>query len=297
MRSLIIAAALCLTFSFSSAASAEELKASNPIDAGAADLLPSSDATSDATSSDLQPVAPAAPPAVAPEPSVSSKQFKELDDRVMVLSRSNLLLKADLAVQKMMVASLEDRFSALESVIEEDGSYKFAAVGLGLSFKTAGGSVAALKIQGNLGGFSGFYYVGTGGGVAWSMVIHSGRVRISPLGFGLMVYQDPKNAFTSCWLKRSVDMVLPFSVDVRVWEGITVGAQIAWFIPNPVDVAIASKDAGKSSVENANPTLDMRSLTDVPNNALNDSGDVISRAFGDAFKGPRLEFGAKWTFK
>jgi hypothetical protein len=265
------------------------LKAPNPTDAGAADLPPSTDAVP----ADSQPVIPVAPLAVAPEPPVSSKQFKELDDRVMVLSRSNFLLKADLAALKITVASLEDRFSALE----EDGRYKFAAVGLGLSFKTGSGSAAVFKIQGNIGGFSGFYYAGTGGGVAWSMVIHRGRVRISPFGFGLMVYQDPGNAFTSCWLRRSVDMVLPLGVDVRIWKGITVGAQIVWFLPNPVDVASASKDAGKSSANNANSTLSMSSLTDVPDKALNDSGDVISRAFGDAFKSPRLELTATWSFE
>jgi len=280
-------------FFFSPTASAEELKAPNPTDAGAGDRPP----LSDATPVDLQPVAPmiepVALPVVAPEPSVGLKQFNELTNQVVVLSRNNDLLKAGLAAQERRVALLEGVVNALV----EDGRYKLATVGLGLSFGTMSGSVAFLKIQGNLGGFSGFYYAGTGGGIAWSMVIHSGRVRISPLGFGLMVYQDPGNAFTSCWLKRSVDMVLPFSVDVRVWKGVTVGAQIVWFIPNPVDVASASKDAGESSVNNANPTLDMDSLKNVPDKALNDSGDVVSRAFKDAFESPRFELGVKWTFE
>jgi hypothetical protein len=92
-------------------------------------------------------------------------------------------------------------------------------------------------------------------------------------------------------------MVLPFSVDVRVWKGITVGAQIVWFLPNPVDVVSASKDAGESSINNANLTPNMNSLTGASNNALKDSGSVGSRAYVDALKGPRPEVVFQWTFE
>jgi len=289
MRSLIIKTALCLTFFFSSMVSAEELKIPDPIGAGTVVLPPSTDPVP----ADLQPVVPAPPLAAAPEPSVDSKQFKELYDRVAALALKNDHLKADLDAQKKMIALLEARLN----VLAEDSRYKLVAAGLGLSFGTGSGPAATFKIQGNLGGFSGFYYAGMGGGMALSMVIHMNRVRVSPFGFGLMVYQDHNNAFTSRWLERSVDMVLPIGVDVRVWKGITVGAQIVWFIPNPVDVAIASKNAGKSSANNANTTLGMSFPANVPDKALNDSGDIISRAFGDAFKSPQIELAAKWSFE
>ena len=296
MRSLIIKTALFLMFSSSSMVLAEELKTPDPTNAGAAGLPPSIDVApvdSQSVAPKTEPVVPAAAPAEAPKPSVDLKQFKELDDRVADLARKNYLLKVDIDEQKKTVALLEGRLS----VLEDDSRYKSIAVGFGLSFKTDSGSAVAFKIQGNLGGFTGFYYAGMGGGMAWSMVVHVKRVRISPFGFGLMIYQDPENAFTSRWLERSVDMVLPIGVDVRVWKGVTVGAQIVWFIPNPVDVASASKNSGKSSANNANPTSGTSFLTGVPDKALNDSGDVVSRAFGDAFKSPRLELDFKWSFE
>jgi hypothetical protein len=297
MRSLIIKTALCLVFFSSSTVSAEESKAPEPIDAGAADLPPSIDAVPADLQPDalkVEPLIPTAPPATAPEPPVDPKQFKELENQVVVLTRKNDLLKEDLDALKKQMALLEGRVN----VLVEDGRYKFATAGLGPSFSTGNGSGTAFKLEGSIGGFTGFYYIDRGGGIAWNMVIYvKKRVRISPLGFGLMVYQDSGNAFTSRWLKRSVDMVLPIGVDVRVWKGVTVGAQISWFIPNPVDVAIAAENAGKTTANNANPILGMSSLTDASNNVLKNSAEVVSQAFGDAFESPRIEFTVKWSFE
>lgn len=294
MRSLMIGAALCLAFSLSSVASVGGPKIPDSIDAGAADKPPSADAASaDQREAALESgaVASAKAPDAMPGPPTASEQFEELKNRVTALARQNDLLKEELGVMGNRLAGIEGRLSLLE----EDSRYKLAAAGFGLSF-AAGSPSAAFKMQGNLKGFSAFYYVCIGGGIAWSMVIYINRVRVSPLGVGLMVYQDSGNAFTSRWLKRSLDMVFPFGVDVRVWRGITVGMQITWFIPNPIDIAIAGKNAGQSSIDNAASPTSVNSAKEASDQALNDSEETVSRALGDALKNPRFEFLAKWSF-
>jgi hypothetical protein len=189
-------------------------------------------------------------------------------------------MDSQLEESRARVAALEKRVSSLE----EKNRYLLGAAGFGLSMPTSGGGGAAMEVTANIKFLSAYYYVAKGGGAALNLPLTIGnRVTIRPLGLGFMYYESA-DTFSSRWFQRSVDLTVPVGVDVRIWMGITATVQVEWFLPNPVDVASASGDAGKASLQKLDPNFPAK------------AGDVISKAYGDAVTAPRIEIFAKWAF-
>jgi outer membrane murein-binding lipoprotein Lpp len=85
---------------------------------------------------------------------------------------------------------------------------------------------------------------GIGFGLAPTIELYQ-RVRLRI--FDLGVFYNYKNPLTVPDISRKLDLTLATGLDIRVWKGIALHAQVGWFLPNPVSLY----DAGKAKYDSA----------------------------------------------
>jgi len=71
---------------------------------------------------------------------------------------------------------------------------------------------------------------GIGFGLAPTIELYQ-RVRLRI--FDLGVFYNYKNPLTVPDISRKLDLTLATGLDIRVWKGIALHAQVGWFLPNP----------------------------------------------------------------
>jgi hypothetical protein len=221
-------------------------------------------------------------------------EFDEMKNRFNSLNARYDLLKNDFDRLKLSFAGADERLKKLEAE-----NNQIADVGMALSFGGGGNPPALLKLQADLKNWLAlFYYLGKGGGASMNLTLKIRRVRLLVFGFGVMVYGDNKDVLSTRWLRRKTDMVFPFGIDVQVWKNLTAGFHLTMFVANPVAIAQAAAEAGEDTAKSSKVDLNELEVDlEASGSEIVDSSEkVISRAFSDGFKSPRMEFSVTWKF-
>ncbi|MFA6603345.1 MAG: hypothetical protein WCT10_00720 [Patescibacteria group bacterium] len=191
------------------------------------------------------------------------------------------------------IEKLDEKITRLESKT----SHETVGVGIGIAsgLKNAQGE-HRLVLEANLRYFYACLYAQNGvcGGVSTNL--HLWNVRLRWFGIGLMYYGNYgiDRALSVPEFERKFDLMLTSGLDWRVWEGLELRAQAAWFIPSPKPVY----NKAKERIEQAAEEFDIYDSDSraAARHAPSDAWDIVTEAYKRAFRSPYLIIGARWEF-
>jgi len=243
-------------------------------------------------------VEPPAPSEPGSEAKVASADPNALADISAAAERSLLQLRlADLATQNEEMARRLKKLEEKVERLEDNTSHETLGFGLGLAsgLKGAKGEYR-LVMEANLRYVYACLYAKTGfcGGLAANLRIWD--IQIHWIGAGVMYYGDygDKGALSVPEFGRSMDLMLTSGLDWRVWEGLEIRAQVAWFIPPPGPIYEKAKERIEQAVDEIDLKDPNRRKPDTK--APKDAWGIVTDAYSRAFRSPYLVIGARWEF-
>jgi len=208
---------------------------------------------------------------------------------------------ADAMVLQLRLKQLEDqnqelrrRLEKLEGKvgrIDDNTSHETLGFGLGLAsgLKEAKGEYR-LVLEANLRYVTASIYAKTGFSLGLAANLRIWDLQLHWIGVGVMYYGDGR-ALSVPEYGRSCDLMLTSGLDWRIWNGLELRAQVAWFIPPPGPIY----DRAKKRLEEAVDDFDVND-TKPAEKAPKDAWGIVTDAYGRAFRSPYLVFGLRWEF-
>jgi len=210
-------------------------------------------------------------------------EASSLDQRLAELEKQNRELLERL---KKLDAKVED--------LKDQTDHETLGFGLGLAsgLKEAKGRYH-LVVDANLRYIFGCLYAQNRFGIGLTAQIRLWKVQLRWLGVGVMYYDDVP-ALSVPEFGRSLDLMLTSGLDWRVWEGLEIRAQVAWFIPPPGPIY----DKAWKRIEQAADEVDIKDLNrrKVDKKAPGEAWDIVTDAYKRAIRSPYLIIGLRWEF-
>ena len=249
------------------------------------------------------------------------KPVGNLELRLGGLQELVLAQQTEITLLKGEQLQLRKEFNAHLATDVRSKEYQDIGVRGGLSF---GQHYTALEVGARYQFVNAFYYVARGGGAAVQWPIHWRWLTFTPPGLGVVFYHSKRGAMSAPWLRRRFDLVVPVSLSVRpfsgAFEGVAIGAEVAWFIPWIGALQPEAKRIAKEQKQIAEDTElhvppDSEILLD-PSGSIKDVGkqlagvvgeraeatvngivDVTEAAYREVFGHPRLMLYIEWRPK
>ena len=132
---------------------------------------------------------------------------------------------------------------------------------------------------------------GVCGGLAANLRIWD--IQLHWIGVGVMYYggYGDDRALSVPEFGRKLDLMLTSGLDWRIWNGLEIRAQVAWFIPPPGPIYDKAKERIERAVDEVsveNPIPDKK--------APKEAWDIVVDAYERAFRSPYLVIGVRWEF-
>lgn len=210
-------------------------------------------------------------------------EASSLDQRLSELEKQNRELLERL---KKLDAKVED--------LKDQTDHETLGFGLGLAsgLKEAKGRYF-LVVDANLRYIFGCIYAQNRFGVGLTAQMRLWDVELRWLGIGVMYYDDVP-ALSVPEFGRSLDLMLTSGFDWRVWKGLEIRAQVAWFIPPPGPIY----DKAWKRIEQAADEVDIKypNKRKVDKKAPEEAWDIVTDAYSRAIRSPYLIIGVRWEF-
>lgn len=224
----------------------------------------------------------------------------------------DLLLKQNEEILEGIRALEADRE---QQAIEDSLLRSLVELGFGVLWRGEEGPYAV--IEGNLSYLFACYVVDRGVCVGFVPTIEISRVRIKPIGIGLMYYQHENKPLTVQYVPRRWDFMFTSGYDLSLWEGLDIRAQVSWFIPNPGAVSRYVEkrlkqhhreyrqeyDDAERRIRNEDDPYTIkehyRELADIAErygDAVEDDLNQFSRAYSRAGESYLVLIGMRWRF-
>lgn len=210
-------------------------------------------------------------------------ETSSIDERLAQLEKQNKELLERLKNLDAKIDDLKDRTD-----------HETLGFGLGLAsgLKEAKGRYF-LVVDANLRYLFGCIYAQNRFGAGLTAQMRLWNVQLRWLGVGVMYYDDVP-ALSVPEFGRSLDLMVTSGLDWRVWEGLEIRAQVAWFIPPPGPIY----DKAWKRIEQAADEFDIKdpNKRKVDKKAPEEAWDIVTDAYKRAIGSPYLIIGLRWEF-
>lgn len=178
------------------------------------------------------------------------------------------------------VSELEGRATELE----EATAHQTFGIGMGMGMPSDWRYSPHFALEANLHYLFGYYYQGAGGGLGLNTLLEVWRLKFRALGLG--VFWGGGEEFSIAEVKRSWDIMLRSGLDIRIWRGLELRAEVQWFFPNPGAVFRYAEHVAREDYEEGDSAREIGRT----------SWSTLRESYWDVLWTPVVYMGVRWEF-
>lgn len=168
--------------------------------------------------------------------------------------------------------------------LEEATAHQTFGIGMGMGMPSDWRYSPHFAMELNLRYLWGYYYQGAGGGLGLNTLLEIWRLKFRWLGLG--VFWGDGEEFSAGEVNRGWDIMLRSALDIRVWRGLELRAEVQWFFPNPGAVFRYAGNAADEAHE----------AGDNPREIGRSAWSTLRRSYWDVLWTPVAYMGVRWEF-
>jgi hypothetical protein len=168
--------------------------------------------------------------------------------------------------------------------LEEATAHQTFGIGMGMGMPSDWRYSPHFALEANLRYLFGYYYQGAGGGLGVNTLLEVWRLKFRWLGAG--VFWGDGEEFSVAQVNRGWDIMLRSALDIRVWRGAELRAEVQWFFPNPGAVFRHAREEARDGYEEGDSAREIGRT----------SWSTLRQSYRDVLWTPVAYLGVRWEF-